>query len=66
MKKLYTLKDAAGYLSVCERTMWSLGAPHGPIPCVRIGRAVRFDERDLDAFIEGQKIEGKEMENSDE
>ena len=66
MRKLYTVRDAASYLSVCERTLWSPAAPHGLIPCVRIGRAVRFDVCDLDAFIDGQKIAAKETENSNE
>lgn len=35
-------REAAYALGVCERKLWSLSAPRGPIPVVRIGRAVRY------------------------
>ncbi len=54
-KLLVTARDAARLLSVCEKTLWSLTAPRGPLPAVRIGRAVRYDVADLRAFINGQK-----------
>jgi hypothetical protein len=28
-------------------------APRGPIPCVKIGRAVRYSLRDLEQYVEG-------------
>jgi len=46
---------AAETLSISERTLWGLTAPRGPIPVVRIGRSVRYDQRDLIAFIDGRK-----------
>ncbi len=47
--------EAAKSLGICERTLWGLTAPRGPIPAVRIGRAVRFDPHDLQVYIDGQK-----------
>ena len=47
-------RDAARALAVSERTLWEL-TRRGVIPCVRLGRAVRYDPGDLRAFIEEQK-----------
>ena len=55
---LLTPRHAAEALAVCERTLWSLTQPRGPIDCIRIGRAVRYDPRDLEAFIDAQKAKG--------
>ncbi|MBD3672368.1 MAG: helix-turn-helix domain-containing protein [Planctomycetaceae bacterium] len=52
---LLTAKEAARSLSVCEKTLWSLSQPRGPIPVVRIGRAVRYAPEDLRGWIESQK-----------
>lgn len=55
---LLTPRDAARTLAVCERTLWERTQPRGPIPVVRIGRAVRYAVVDLEAWIERQKVEG--------
>ncbi|MDY7011200.1 MAG: helix-turn-helix domain-containing protein [Planctomycetota bacterium] len=52
---LLSTRDAAQFLALGERTLWALTAPRGPIPCVRIGRAVRFDRRDLTRWVDGRK-----------
>jgi hypothetical protein len=44
-------RDAARMLAVSERTLWGLTAPRGPIPCVRIGGAIRYRVIDLEAFV---------------
>jgi len=49
---LLTPKESAKALGLCEKTLWSLTDPRGPIACVRIGRAVRYDPADLSAWIE--------------
>ncbi|MBP8911877.1 MAG: helix-turn-helix domain-containing protein [Phycisphaerae bacterium] len=51
---LLTASQAARALSLCEKTLWTL-TKRGEIPAVRIGRAVRYDPRDLDAWIERAK-----------
>jgi len=53
-RKLVNVKEAAAYLCVCERTLWELSQEH-QIETVRIGRAVRYDIADLNAFIDRQK-----------
>lgn len=45
---------AAKLLSISERTLWSL-TNRGEIPCVRIGRSVRYDRRDLADWINSKK-----------
>jgi excisionase family DNA binding protein len=48
------MRQAAQLLAIGERTMWEL-TRRGAIPCVRIGRAVRYSPLDLRAWIEAQK-----------
>ena len=47
-------RTAAKALSISERTLWQL-SKDGEIPRVKIGRSVRYDRRDLIAFIDGRK-----------
>ena len=44
---LFGLREAAAMLSISDRTLWALTTPRGPIPSVRIGRAVRYLVDDL-------------------
>ena len=46
--------DAAATLSISPRTLWAL-TDRGEIPCIRFGRAVRYDPRDLMAWIAKKK-----------
>lgn len=48
-------REAAEYLSLCERTLWSLKCS-GDIPHIRIGRSVRYSIDDLDSYIDAQRI----------
>ena len=54
LRLLWTSREAAQALSISERTLWSL-THDGKIPCVRIGRAVRYDLADIRSWIESQK-----------
>ena len=56
-KLLLTPRDAAKALSISERTLWSL-TQRGDVPVVRLGRSVRYDPRDLTAFIDRMKAGG--------
>lgn len=49
-------RDAAKFLAVCEKTLWSYSAPRGPIPCIKVGRSVRYDVDDLRAFMDSRKL----------
>jgi excisionase family DNA binding protein len=54
--RLIDTKTASRYLAISERKLWSL-CQAGDIPVVRLGRAVRYDLSDLDAFIAEAKKE---------
>lgn len=51
---LVNTNEAARMLSIAPRTLWGLTAA-GEIPAVRIGRAVRYDPRDLRAWLDAKK-----------
>ena len=51
---LLTEREAAEVLAISPRKLWELRMC-GKIPCVRIGRAVRYDPADLKAWITQQK-----------
>ncbi|MCA9125096.1 MAG: hypothetical protein KDB11_33200 [Planctomycetales bacterium] len=44
---------------MCEKTLWSTTWPRGELPCVRIGRRVLYDPRDITAWIDKQKEGGQ-------
>ena len=46
--------EAAKALAVSQRTLWQLKTD-GKIRCIRINRLVRYDAKDLVAYIERQK-----------
>ena len=54
--QLLSEPDAAKYLSISPRTLWSLRV-NGEIAFLRIGRSIRYDLADLQAFIERLKAE---------
>ncbi len=47
--------EAAQAMGVCERTLWGLD-----IPRIKIGRSVRYDVRDLEAWIERNRVSDRE------
>jgi excisionase family DNA binding protein len=51
---LWRPREAAEALKISERSLWDL-TKRGQIPVVRLGRSVRYDPRDLAAWIEQQK-----------
>ena len=51
---LLTVNQASAALAVCSKTLWAL-TRDGRLPCVRIGRAVRYDLADVRAFIDRAK-----------
>ena len=53
-KLLLTAKQAAQSLAISERTLWEL-TRRGEIPRLKIGAAVRYDLRDLQAWIDKKK-----------
>lgn len=52
--RLLSSKEAARYLNICARTLWTLQNA-GTVRSLRIGRKVLFDRADLDGWIERRK-----------
>lgn len=46
------LGEAARMLSISQRSLWALTEPRGPIPCVRLGRSVRYSVVALQCYLE--------------
>jgi len=44
-------REAAKALGISERLLWSLTAPRGPIPVVRVGAARLYRLADLDGWL---------------
>ena len=55
---LLTIKEAAKILSISQRSCWTITHPRGPLPCVRIGRSVRYATDDLRSYIDAQRSDG--------
>ena len=51
---LVTPSDAARALAISSRKLWAL-TKEGEMPCVRIGRAVRYDVTDLQKWVDARK-----------
>jgi len=53
-------REAARMLSISERTLWSMTAPRGPIPCARIGtgkrQTVLYSVPALETWLHGQTV----------
>ena len=59
-KMLLSAREAAAAISVCEKSLWSLTAPRGPIISVHAGSRVLYSPADLQAWIDEQKQEGSD------
>lgn len=55
-------KQAAAILGISSRGLYALAAPYGPIPCYRIGRRIVFNEADVVAFKESQRVTQVKLE----
>ena len=51
-------REAARLLSISERTLYSLSHPRGPIPCIRLGRSVRYSVAAIREYLEAQTHHG--------
>ncbi len=60
---LLTTKEAADYIHVAPETLsvWRSTGRHN-LPYIKIGKYVKYDEKDLLAFIEQRKFNRTEVE----
>ena len=56
MNQLLTLPEVAKQLSVAERTVYQW-AQQGKIPAFKIGSSWRFNQSDIDSWIEEQRTD---------
>ncbi len=54
-RRLMTIKQASNYLAIPVPTLYTR-VWQRRIPFVRLGRSIRFDVADLDAFIDENKV----------
>jgi predicted DNA-binding transcriptional regulator AlpA len=56
-RRLYSVEEAAAYLDIKPRTIYNRIGPRSknpfPVKAKRIGKLVKFDIRDLDAYVAG-------------
>ena len=52
---LLSARDAAKHLGISTRTLWSITAPRGTLPVVKIGARCLYDPADLQRYVETQK-----------
>jgi excisionase family DNA binding protein len=55
-KRLLNVEEAAGYLGLKADTVYKK-ARLRELPCVKVGRALRFDVKALERFVEQHTIE---------
>ena len=55
---LYSVKQAAEYLGLSERSVWAMTAPRGELAAVKLGRSVRYRPEDLEAFVASRIVGG--------
>jgi len=51
--RLWTAREAAHFLAVSESWVYQ-AARGGTLPCIRVGRALRFDPSALRAYVRGE------------
>ena len=54
-KRLLTVDEASYYLGLTKTTLYTWTCQK-KIPHVKIGRALRFDKAEMDAWVESKKI----------
>jgi hypothetical protein len=44
--------EVARLIAISPRSLWAATAPRGDLPCIRIGRMVRYRPQDLQDWLE--------------
>lgn len=55
---IITIKEVSEYLKIKEKTVYSLAAK-GEIPAFKVGGSWCFDRKDIESWVEKQKIKEK-------
>lgn len=59
MASLLRPREAAEWLKISERSLWTL-TQRDELRCIRIGRSVRYDLAELVAFVAARKNGGNQ------
>lgn len=57
---LLTPREAAELLRISTRTPYSQTAPRGSLPCVKIGKSVRYSPESLRNWIDSKQEKGQD------
>jgi excisionase family DNA binding protein len=57
--RLWTVREAATYLCISQRHLWTI-TDSGELPCIRLGRSVRYAVDDIEAYVTRQRSSTKE------
>lgn len=52
--RLLSREEAARYLAISERHLWAITAS-GDLPCIKVGRSVRYAIDDLNGYIDSRR-----------
>lgn len=63
MKPLLTAKEVSEVLRLSERTIFSL-TKSGKLPVIRMGSSVRYAPEDVQAYIDGQRLQSAGISDS--
>lgn len=50
-RRLMSIRETAEYLSISTRHLWTI-TNSGQLPNIKMGKSVRYDRVDVDAYIE--------------
>jgi predicted DNA-binding transcriptional regulator AlpA len=56
--KLWDAKKTSTFLGISQRTLWNLTTPRGGLACVKLGRNVRYNPKDLEAYVQSHTVGG--------
>lgn len=59
MQPLLTTDQTSKHLGITIRTLYTL-TQRGDLPCIKVGRSVRYDPRDIEEYLARNKSQGKE------
>jgi len=65
-KLLLSAREASIAMSISARTLWSLTAPRGPIPCLRLNSRVLYPVDGLKKWIDAETGAAGEGGSGDE
>lgn len=55
MIKLLTIEELSSKLSISKGSLYNMTSKHS-IPFVKVGKRIRFDEAEIDQWLETQKL----------